>query len=67
MKSGEEAGEEANEVSETRVQAQVQEGETPRGPEEAAETPDAEKSYSVLPPLIPGADLSVDQEEHHKA
>lgn len=47
--------------------SKVQEGETPSGPKEAAEAPDAEKSLAVLPPFLSVADLSVDHEEHHKA
>lgn len=64
LKRVEDAGEEENKV---REGSKVQEGQAPSCPEEAAEAPDAEKSHAVLPPFIPGADLPVDQEEHHDA
>lgn len=50
-----------------RERSEAEEGQTPCCPEEAAESPDAEKSHSVLPPFLPCSDLPVDQEEHHKA
>lgn len=64
LKRVEGAGEEENEV---RKGSKVQEGQTPGCSKEAAETPDTEKSHTVLPPFIPGADLPVDHEEHHNA
>lgn len=64
LKRVEDAGQEENDIRERSI---VQEGQTPGCPKETAETPDAEKSHTVLPPFIPGADLSVDKEEHHNA
>lgn len=58
------AGEEESKLGE---RSKVQEGQAPSYPKEAAEAPDAEKSHPVLLPFIPGADLSIDQEEHHSA
>ena len=64
LKRVEDAEEEQNNV---RERSKVEEGQTPGGPEQAAEAPDAEESHAVLLPLVPGADLPVDHEEHHDA
>lgn len=64
LKRVEDAGEEENKV---RERSEVQEGQTPSCPKEAAEAPDAEKSHPVLPPFIPAVDLPIHQEEHHNA
>lgn len=63
LKRVEDAGGKQDEVGEG---PEVQEGEAPGGSEEAAEAPDAEEGHSVLPPLVPVTDLSVDQEQHHQ-
>lgn len=55
----EDAGEEENAI---RERCEVQEGETPSCPEEAAEAPDTEKCDTVLLPFVPGVNLPVDQD-----
>ena len=47
--------------------SKVQEAQAPGGPEQTAEPPDAEEGHLLVPPLVPGADLPVDQEEHDQA
>lgn len=64
LKGVEDAGEEEDKGGEG---SNVQEGQTPRRPKEAAEAPDAEKGHAVLLPLVSGADLPVNHAEHHEA
>lgn len=64
LEGRENAGEEEDKVWE---RSEVKEGQTPGGAEQTAEAPDAEEGHAVLLPLVPVANLSVDQEEHHQA
>lgn len=64
LKRVEDAEEEENYI---RYWSGVEECQAPCRPKEAAEAPDAKESNAVLLPLIPVANLPVDQEEHHKA